>query len=112
MAGKPGRARKRLATIAGDKAYNSEPLRNELRSRGTCPVLAHRRNREGQYPARAKHFDKPTYRRRNVVERMIRRLKGFRRIATRYKKLATNFLGMIMLGIIRIWMKKLLSDTP
>ena len=112
VAGQPGRPRKRLAIIAGDKAYDSQPLRNELRSRGTRPVLAHRRNRQRQYPARAKHFDKQTYRRRNVVERMIRRLKEFRRIATRYEKLATNFLAMIMLGIIRIWMKKLLSDTP
>ena len=40
-------------------------------------------------------FDRELYRERNVVERLIKRLKQFRRIATRYEKLSVNFLAMV-----------------
>ena len=45
-------------------------------------------------------FDRQRYRQRNIVERTIGWLKEFRRIATRYEKLATHFLGMINLVTI------------
>ena len=43
-------------------------------------------------------FDREAYRQRNIVERLINRLKNFRRIATRYEKRAANYLAMITLG--------------
>jgi transposase len=46
-------------------------------------------------------FDKETYRRRNVVERCISWLKENRRLATRFEKLAVNFLGMVKMAMIR-----------
>jgi len=111
IAGKPGRPRKRFEHVAGDKAYDSAAIRKGIRRRGSTPVISHRKLRNGKYPAAAHGFDKETYRRRNVVERLIGKLKEFRRIATRYDKLAASFRCFILLGFIRIWLKDLLSYT-
>jgi len=46
-------------------------------------------------------FDREAYRRRNVVERCIGWLKENRRVAVRYEKLATNYLGMLKLAMIK-----------
>ena len=57
-------------------------------------------------------FDKKMYRRRNVVERLIGRMKDFRRIATRFEKLADAFLSMILVAFIKIWLQDLMPYTP
>jgi transposase len=44
------------------------------------------------------------YRERNVVERLVGRLKEYRRIATRYEKLAASYLAFVQLASIRIWL--------
>ncbi len=111
IAGKPGRPRTRFDRVGGDKGYDSDAIRRDIRRRGGEPVIPHRRLPGGGYPASAKGFDKKTYRRRNVVERLIGRLKEYRRIATRYDKLAESFKCFILLGFIRIWLKDLLSHT-
>ena len=49
-------------------------------------------------------FDREAYRQRNIVERLINRLKNFRRIATRYEKRAANYLAMITIGAILLWL--------
>ncbi|WP_353954833.1 transposase, partial [uncultured Methylobacterium sp.] len=41
---------------------------------------------------------------RNKVERLINRLKQYRRIATRYEKRATNYLAMVTLGMTMLWL--------
>ena len=48
-------------------------------------------------------FDREAYRQRNIVERLINRLKNFRRIATRYEKRAANYRAMITIGAILLW---------
>ncbi len=58
--------------------------------------------REGQ--GRGRQFDRQAYRQRNRVERLINRLKQFRRIATRYEKRAANYLAMLTLAAIMIWL--------
>src|SRR3954454_17857187 len=60
------------------------------------------------FPARATngrqpHFDRAAYRLRNRVERLINSLKQFRRIATRYEKRAANYLAMLTIGMILLW---------
>ena len=112
IGGKPGPKRTRFEAIGGDKAYDSKNIRDNLRQRRIQPVIAHRKNRQGEYPPEAKRFDKVLYRQRNVVERLIGRLKENRRIATRYEKHAESYRTMIVLGFIRIWIKNLLSYTP
>jgi transposase len=51
------------------------------------------------------------YRKRNLVERFFRKLKHFRRIATRYDKLARNFLAAVALASARIWTRAYESAT-
>ena len=46
-------------------------------------------------------FDKPTYRRRSVIEQVVGWLKESRRLATRYEKLAVNFLAMVQLAMLQ-----------
>ena len=82
--------------LAGDKGYSAGWLRAWLTERGITPVIAHQETEK----ARPKRFDKKTYRRRNVVERCVGSLKWFRRVATRYEKLATHYLAMVKLAII------------
>lgn len=49
-------------------------------------------------------FDTQLYRLRARVEHLINRLKQFRRIATRYEKRADNYLGMVTIGAILLWL--------
>ena len=65
---------------------------------------------------RAPSFDRPTYRRRNVVERCINWLKESRALATRFDKLAVNYLATVKLAILQLYLRKLApndsSDRP
>ena len=49
-------------------------------------------------------FDRAAYRQRNRIERLINRLKQFRRIATRYEKRAANYLAMVHIGMLLLWL--------
>ncbi len=111
IGGKPGPPRRRFELVAGDKGYDSQALREAIRLRGWVPLIPTRKLRDGSYPPRAAAFDKETYKRRNVVERLIGRLKEHRRIATRYDTLADSFKTFVILGCVRIWLQNLLSDT-
>jgi len=84
------------AKVAGDKGYSAGWLREWLRVRGIAPVIAHQKKE----PGRQGQFDRKTYKRRNIIERCVSLLKWFRRVATRYEKLATHYLGMVTLAII------------
>lgn len=79
------------AKVAGDKGYSADWLRDWLCEHNIKPVIAYKTN-ETQRP---KRFDRKTNKRRNIIERCIGSLKWFRRVATRYEKLATHYLSMI-----------------
>ena len=49
-------------------------------------------------------FDRVLYRQRNVVERLINRLKQFRRIATRYEKQASSYSAMLTIAMLLLWL--------
>ena len=55
--------------------------------------------------------ERKIYRQRNLVERFFNKLKHFRRIATRYDKLARNFLAAVALAATRIWLRYYESTT-
>lgn len=95
---KRGRPRLRPERVVGDKGYSSKHNRLYLRARGIGAVIARKDNEQ-----RAGHFDKEAYRQRNVVERLINRLKQFRRVATRYEKRAVNYRAMLTLAAIVLW---------
>lgn len=94
-----GRPKNRSRYLAGDKAYSSRQIRQQLRTAGTTAVIPKRSNQK-----RRSRFNRGLYRERNRVERLINRLKQYRRIATRYEKHAVNYLAMLMIGAIRIWL--------
>ena len=81
-----------------DAAYDSDRLRQFLIARGTTPVIPNNPRRKRLHP-----FDAQAYKQRNRVERMFGRLKDWRRIATRYDKLAVNFAAAVAIAAIIIW---------
>jgi len=91
-----GPAKRRPDKVAGDKAYSAGHIRDWLSAHRIEAVIPHRENEAG----RQRPFDRESYRRRNIIERTIGWLKEFRRIATRYEKLALHYLGMITIGMI------------
>jgi transposase len=97
---RPGRGRPRLRPrrVAGDKGDSSPTARARLRRRGILPVIPSKSNQPRQH-----RFDREAYRQRNRVERLFSRLKQWRRIGTRYEKRAANYLAMITLGMILLW---------
>lgn len=97
--GKRGHPRRRPKRLVGDKGYSSRKFRSFLRRRGIRITIPHKRNE-----ARTGPFDKTVYRLRNRVERLINRLKQFRRVATRYEKRARNYLAMVTLTAIVLWL--------
>ena len=87
-----------IARLIADKAYDTNLLRAVLSGRGVEAVIPSIRRRKPLIP-----YDAIAYRQRNLIERMFCRLKDFRRIATRYDKLARNFLASALLAAIAIW---------
>ena len=83
--------------ILGDKAYDADGIRALIEAQGEVPNIPAKSNRKWK-PC----FSKTLYRERNLVERFFNKLKHFRRIATRYDKLAENFLAMIQLASMRL----------
>jgi transposase len=78
--------------VVADKAYDSDDIRETLVDRDIAPVIPSTANR-----AEPIEYDTEMYRQRNQVERLIGKLKQFRRVATRYEKLARTFLAIFHL---------------
>lgn len=92
-------------SLAADKAYASGDIDAWLKRRGINALIPPKSNQQDPAPWTA--HQKRGYRGRNVVERCIGRLKEFRRLATRYEKLALNFSAMLTLGIIVLYFRAL-----
>jgi len=98
VAGRLIRRVKAPGRLLGDKAYDSAELRKELDERGTRPVIPNRCNRKQPYS-----FSKRLYKLRWRIESAFNRLKDFRRIATRYDRLARNYLASVCLAAALVW---------
>lgn len=85
--------------LLADRAYDSDAIRELARERGAWANIPPKRNRRNPIC-----FCPHLYRDRNHVERFFNRIKHCRRIATRYDKLAANFLAFIKLAAIRLWL--------
>ena len=84
--------------LLADKAYDTNRLRDLLAQQGTAAVIPSIARRKPLIP-----YDRQAYRQRNLIERMFARLKDSRRIATRYDKLARNFLAGILIAAAITW---------
>ena len=87
--------------VLADKAYDADWIRNMIWEQGAIDVIPSKSNRK--IP---KEFDKVMYRQRNKIERFFCRLKAsFGRITTRYEQTSANFLAMIKLASVRLWLE-------
>ncbi len=82
-----------------DKGYDADALRRSLRQARAVPVIPGRITRKKKIA-----YDRDRYRDRHLVENAFCRLKDFRRVATRYDKLAANFLSAVALAaLLAFW---------
>ena len=79
--------------LVADKGYDSDPFRHWLLERGITPCIPPRSNRLA--PCR---YSPRSYRKRHLVENFFERIKNFRRVATRYDKLAETYLSFACLA--------------
>ena len=85
--------------IVADKGYDSDAFVETIRAQGSQAVIPPRSNR-----LNPRAFDRHIYKDRNLIERFFCRIKQFRRIATRYDKLANSFLALIHLACAVVWL--------
>lgn len=94
----PGRPRRRPQTLLADRGYTGRPVREHLRRRGITAIIPQLATETRQHL-----MDWRIYRERNVVERLVGRLKEHRHLATRYDKLASSYLAFVHLAAILMW---------
>ena len=80
-----------------DRAYEGDETRKLVSELGFSPVVPPKSNRTESW-----EYDKELYKKRNEVERLFRRIKGFRRIFTRFDKLDVMFMGFVVFALIVI----------
>ncbi len=89
-----------MRVLIADKGYDGDALRAKIIKLGTTPVIPNKANRVVLHP-----FDERAYKGGNVIERSFCRLKDFRRVATRYDKLARNFMaGVQIAALVAYWL--------
>jgi len=92
--------------LLADRAYDSDGLRRTLAERGAWANIKPMPGR-----IRPPAFSAPLYRLRNLVERFFSKIKHFRAIATRFEKHDANYLALVKLAAIRIWLRLYESVT-
>ena len=103
-----GRPRTRPERVLADKGYSYPRYRRYFRQRKLAHVIPERadhRRRRAHRPGRPPGFDAEAYRRRNVVERCVNRLKQFRALATRYEKTAAAYHALVLFAAILLWVQ-------
>jgi len=105
-----GRPRQRPGAVAGDMGYSYPRIRRWLRRHAVRGIIPQRSDQKARHRGRPLSFDREAYRRRSVIECCIGWLKECRRIATRFEKLALNFLAMVKIAIMQRYLKLLFPD--
>jgi len=86
--------------LLADRGYDADWIRELARQKGAWANIPPKRNRKDPIC-----FSPHLYRARNLIERFFNKIKQCRRVATRYDKLAANYLAFIKLASIRIWLR-------
>lgn len=87
-------------TVIADKGYDSDTLIQQLQARECVVVIPPRSNR--RVP---REYDRHLYKERHLVETFFNKIKEYRRIATRYEKLAQTFLAFVHMAAALIWIR-------
>lgn len=88
------------AVLAADKGYDADYIVDAVKRMEAEVVIPPRSNRKV-----ARDYDTHLYKERNLIERMYGKLKHFRRVATRYDKLASSYMGFVLVTAIYLWLK-------
>jgi transposase len=86
--------------VMADAAYDADPLRNAIAAKGAVAVIPNNPSRARKYP-----LDQHLYAQRHLIECCFSKLKQFRRVATRYEKTARNYLAVVTLAAIVLWLR-------
>ncbi len=89
----------KVAAVIADKGYDSDALVQTIQATGALAVIPPRSNRR-----QLRHFDSHLYKDRNLIERFFNRLKQFQRAASRFEKLALNYLSILNLVCTYVWL--------
>jgi transposase len=92
--------------LVADRGYDAKAVIDLIASHGGKAHIPTQRDRKLQ-----RHVDPAIYRQRNLIERFFCKIKHFRRIATRFDKLARNFLAAVLLASTRLWLRAYESTT-
>ena len=92
--------------VVADRGYDSNAVLNFISQAGARPHIPSLSRRLVR-----RSIDPETYRQRNLVERFFNKLKHFRRIATRFDKLARNYLAAVLIASTRLWLRAYESTT-
>ena len=90
----------RRAQLLADRGYDADWIRAFVTERGAWANIPPKRNRKDPIC-----FSPYLYRDRNLIERFFNKIKQCRRVATRYDKLAANYLAFVKLACIRLWLR-------
>ena len=85
--------------VIADKGYDADSFISMIQSSQAIPVIPPKKNRKT-----ARAYDEHLYKERNLVERVFQKLKHYRRIATRYERLAITYQAMLSLVATVIWL--------
>ena len=96
----------RGAVVLADRAYDADWIRDIIEDQDCRACIPPKINRVEDIP-----FSKRTYRKRNLIERCINKLKQFRHICTRFDRHALNYLAMAKLASIRLWLRQMASNN-
>jgi transposase len=92
--------------VVADRGYDADAFLDLIRTGGAKAHIPSTRSRLVQ-----RSVNRRIYRQRNLVERYFNKLKHFRRVATRFEKLARNFLAAVLLASTRLWTRAYESTT-
>ena len=86
--------------VMADTAYDSDQIRKAVAEKGALAVIPNNPSRAKKHP-----LDEHLYAQRHLVECCFSRLKQFRRVATRFEKTARNYLAVVTLAAIILWLR-------
>lgn len=86
--------------VMADAAYDSDRLREAIAAKGALAVIPNNPSRAVKHP-----LDKHHYAQRHLIECCFSKLKQFRRVATRFEKTARNFLAVVTIAAIVLWLR-------